>query len=234
MGQDRVCENCGVELSSDLSNCPLCGKYLNKSLEKSKKNNRSYPLYDLKFVETARWYNIIRVFFWIIGIVCVIVNLMFKTQPYWFAYVLAALVMIFHVFISTIKESVKNYIKNLTIMSILVSIFLIFIDVYNNITLNATFGWSIAYVSPFVMSAGVIASTVICLSSRIYETELLRNISFIAFLSIIYFIVKIACFKDLATWPSLVFMCISVGLVIVLELFKRNKLVKELIKEFHL
>ena len=75
MEQDRLCKNCNVEISSDLCNCPLCGKHIGKNnVKKCNKNERSYPFYNLKTFETARWYNIIRSIFWIIGIICIIVN----------------------------------------------------------------------------------------------------------------------------------------------------------------
>lgn len=234
MVQDRICENCKVELSSDLSNCPLCGKHISQNLPKAKVNKRSFPIYSLKFVQTARWYNMIRAFFWLAAIICVVTNLYFKTTPYWFPYVLAGLVLLFHAFIEPIKSRVSSYIKNLIVICVLVAIFLIFVDAYNYYTLSTTFGWSLGLVAPCVMLAGVIATTLISLTSKIYEGELLRGITLIAIISIVYFIVKIVWFKNLATWPSLVLMCVSVGAVVLLEVVKRNKLIKELSKEFHI
>ena len=234
MEQDRICKSCGVEVSSDLSNCPLCGKHIGNNNTKCEKNERSYPFYNLKTIQTARWYNIINVLFWIIGVICVVVNLVFRTDIYWFPYVLAGLVMIFNAFIEPVKVNVASYIKNLTIMSVLMAIFVIFIDAYNHYSFKVQFGWALAYAAPFIMFAGIIASTIICLSSKIYEVELLRRITFLALFSIVYFLVKIIWFDKLATWPSLVFMCTAVGSVVVLELFKRNKLIKELSKEFHI
>ena len=234
MEQDRLCKNCGVSVSSDLSNCPLCGMHIGTNEYKSEINKKSYPIYNLKFVQTARWYNIIRSIFWIIGIICTVVNLKYRTTVYWFPYTLAGLIMVFHVFIEPIKSNVKSYIKSLTIMSILLSIFVIFIDAYNYYSFNVEFGWAVTYAAPFIMFAGVIASGIICLSSRIYEVELLRRITFLAVFSLIYFLVKMFCFSNLPDWPSLVFMCTSVGFVMLLEIFKRNRLIKELSKEFHI
>lgn len=234
MEQDRICESCKVELSSDLSNCPLCGKHISQKLPKAQVNKKSYPIYSLKFVSTARWYNMIRALFWLAGIICVVTNLYFRTTPYWFPYVLAGLVMVFQALIEPIKTRVSSYIKNLIIISVLVAVFLIFVDAYNYYTLAVKFGWAFGYAAPFTMLAGVIATTIISLCSKIYESELLRSVTFIGVVSIVYFIVKIFCFKDIVTWPSLVFMSVSVGAVVVLEIFKRNKLVKELSKEFHI
>lgn len=233
MEQDRKCLNCQVFVSSDLSNCPLCGKHIESS-EAARVNRKSYPMYELGYIDTIKWYNITRGFFWIIGIVCFVINLLFKTEPYWFPYVLAALVMIFHVFIEPIKVSVGSYIKNLTVMSVLVAMFLIFIDAYNHFSFKINFGWALGYSAPFVMLAGVIASVIICFCCKRYEVELIKSVTFIAVFSIIYFLVKLIFFKDVVTWPSLVLMCVAVSFVIILELFKRHKLIKELSKEFHI
>lgn len=234
MEQDRICKNCGVEVSEDLGNCPLCGKHVGVNSYKCQTNKKSAPIYDLKAVHTARWYNIIRAIFWVAGILSVIVNLKYKTGIYWFPYAVAGLIMIFHVFIEPIKVNVSCYIKNLTIMSVLLSIFVIFIDYYNNYVFDVDFGWAITYAAPFIMTAGVVASAIICLSSKIYEVDLLRRITFLMILSIIYFIVKIFVFDYLPDWPSLVFMSTCIAVVVLLELFKRNKLIKELSREFHI
>ena len=119
-------------------------------------------------------------------------------------------------------------------MSVLVAVFLIFLDAYNYYTLGTSFGWALAYSAPLVMMGGAIVSSLICLLTKMYEVELLRNITFLAVISIGYFLVKFFVFKELANWASLAFMCTAVGFVVVLELFKRNKLAKELSKEFHI
>lgn len=234
MEQSNFCENCKVKISSDLSNCPLCGKHILKADEHIQENRRSYPLYDFAVVNSAKWYNIIRCLFWVIALICTITNLVFKTEPYWFPYVLTALTMIFHGFIAPIKRDVSSYIKSITLTCFIVGMFLIFLDAYNYFTLQTNFGWALSFVAPIVMTCGVVSASIICLSTHIYENQLLRNITFLAIFSIIYFIVKMFAFSWLATWPSLVFMCVSIGFVVILELVKRNRLIKELIKDFHM
>ena len=231
MEQDHKCVHCNVSLSSDLSNCPLCGKFVG---EKAKENENSYPIYDLKKVQKNQWYNTIRILFWAAGLICVATNLIFWTTPLWCPYVVAFLVVAFHAFIQPIKTNVKSYIKELNIISILVSLFIIFVDAYNHYSFKTEFGWSLSLVAPSVMTGAVITSVVICFCKQRYEQALLRSISFIAFYSVIYFVIKIIFFKNLMTWPSLMFMCCSVGAIFLLEAFKRNKVFKELSREFHI
>lgn len=231
MEQDRKCPNCKVILSSDLNNCPLCGKHIDDQKEENKK---SYPIYNTSFVVTLAWYAFLRALFVLAGITCVIVNLIFPSNIYWCLYVLAALIMVFCAFIMPLKFGARGYIKRLVLMSIFISVFLIFIDVYNHFNFKVTFGWSLSYVAPFVMLASVIASTILCFLLKRYEKELLNSVCLMAVLSIIYFIIEVTCFKSLACWPALALMCASIGLVIILQLFKRHKLITELSREFHL
>lgn len=234
MQENRYCPNCKVSVSSDLSNCPLCGKYVLKTGEQTQENPKSFPVYSFKNFQNIKWYNIIRGMFWITAIICLLINLIFPTKPYWFAYVWALLIMIFHVFIVPLKERASEYIKELIIMSVLVSMFLIFIDAYNYFVLSTKFGWALVYAGPFIMLAGVISAGFICLFTKLYESALLRSVSFMGFFSILYFLVCFIWFNNLPLWPSLAFMCGSLFVVVALELFKRNKLVKELQKEFHI
>lgn len=234
MDENRVCKNCNVQVSSDLSNCPLCGKYVLKSNQTITQNKRSFPIYSFKNFQNIKWYNITRGMFWITAIICLLVNLIFPTKPYWFPYVWALLVMVFHVFIVPLKERASEYIKDLLIMSILVSLFLIFIDAYNHFALSTKFGWSITYAGSFIMLASVVAVGFICLFTKLYESALLRNVTFMTIFSILYFLVSFLWFKHLPLWPSLSFMCGSMFVTVVLELFKRNKLIKELKKDFHI
>lgn len=231
MEQDRKCPSCKVSLAADLNNCPLCGKFISNSIEENKK---SYPIYNTSFVVTLAWYGFLRAVFWLAGITCVIVNLIFPSKIYWCLYVLAALLMTFCVFIMPLKVGAKGYIKRLGLISIFVSLFIIFIDVYNHFNFSLRFGWSVSYVAPFVMLAAVIASTLLCFLLKRYEQELLNSVFLMAVVSVLYFLIEIIWFKNLACWPALVLMCSSIGLVIILQLFKRHKLVTQLAREFHL
>ncbi len=232
MQQDRKCSACNAFVSSDLSNCPLCGKYIADGKD-CHENNKSYPVYNFKHIDSIKWHTAIRISFWLIALICTIVNIAFKTEPYWFAYVLAALVLIFHVFIEPIKASLKNYLKNLTIVSVIVSLFVVFIDVYNHLNLKTSFGWSIEYCVPAILMASVLVETILCFCLKRYENNLLRSVTFIAVLSVIYFVVMLVLNKY-SILLSLIFMLVSLTFTAILRIFKRNKLARELAKEFHI
>ena len=232
MQRDRICSSCKVEVSSDLSNCPLCGRHIEGGALGP--NEKSYPIYDTSFVITMAWYSFLRALFVLSGVVCVVVNLIFPAKIYWCLYVLAALLVTFCVFILPLKVGAKQYIKRLNIDSLFISAFIIFIDAYNHFNFGFNFGWSVEYAAPFVMFAAVLCSTVICFCVRRYEGELLTSIAVMAVFSIIYFIVMVCGFRSLSCWAAIVLMCTSVGLVAILRLFKRRKLLSQLAREFHI
>ena len=235
MAEFRKCKNCNIEVSSDLSNCPLCGKYLlDESIgEKPEKNKYSFPTYSMNDIYRTKWVNIIRIFFWLIGGFVLFVNLIFKTTPYYFPYVITALVMIMRVFIAPFSKK-ESYLKSITTASIILSLFLIFVDAYDSYTFKTTFGWAMSYSAPLLLSAIVIASSIICLSSKRYEVDMLKSVSILMIYSIIYFLLVMLAFKELALWPSLVFMLVSMGWFLILQTIKRNTLWKELRKNFHI
>lgn len=235
MEQYNKCYNCNLDVSSDLSNCPLCGKYLlNESKNETPKQNKySFPIYSMNEIYRTKWVNIIRVIFWLIGAVSIIVNLIFKTTPYFFPYVITALTMIMVAFISPFSKK-QSYFKNITRASIIISLFLVFVDVYDHYTLDTAFGWGLSYSAPLFLTAMVIAATIVCLVSKRHEIDMMKSVGILMVYAIIYFLVVMLGFPDLTVWPSLVFMLVSVGWFLILQTIKRNLLWKELKKNFHI
>ena len=84
MAEFRKCAKCNIEVSSDLSNCPLCGKYLlnEKNNEKVAENKYSFPVYSLNQIYRTNWVNLIGLIFLLAGIISIIVNLIWRTTPY--------------------------------------------------------------------------------------------------------------------------------------------------------
>lgn len=229
----RKCNNCQVEVSKDLSNCPLCGKYLLKNNEKIEENKYSFPVYSMSNIYRAKWVNIIRTLFWIAGIISVIVNLIFKTTPYFFPYVITALIMLMTVFIQPLAKK-GNYLKSITNSSIILSLFLIFIDVYDHYTIGTTFGWGLSYSAPLLLSVTVISSAIICLVSKRLEVNMMNSVGILMIYSIIYFFIVLLAFPSLVIWPSLVFMFVSTGWFFLLQTIKHNLIWKEIKKNFHI
>jgi len=112
--------------------------------------------------------------------------------------------------------------------------FLIFIDVYDYYTLGTVFGWALSYTVPFLLSATVIAAAIICLVSKRNEFDSMKSVGWLMLYSIIYFLVVLLAFDNLAVWPSLVFMCVAVGWFVLIHVITHNRLWKELGRNFHI
>jgi len=235
MAHYRKCSHCNVDVSSDLSNCPLCGKYVlnDEKNEEIEKNKYSFPIYSFNEIYRAKWVNIIRTLFWIAGAICLIINLIFKTKPYYFPYVITALVMISAVFVTPFSKK-QSYVKNITKSSVIISLFLIFIDAYDYFTMGTTFGWALSYSAPMILSATVLAAAIICIVSRRHEVDMIKSVGWFTIYSVIYFLVVLFAFPELALWPSLVFMSVATGWFLLLQVIKRNLLWKELRKNLHI
>jgi len=235
MAEYRKCTNCNVDVSSDLAHCPLCGKYVlsDKKQEKPEVNKYSFPIYSMHDIYRTKWVNIIRVIFWLAGIITTLINIIWKTTPFYFPYVIMGLFVIMTVFISPFSKKV-SYTKLITRSAIIISLFLIFIDAYDYYTLGTKFGWAMEYTVPFLLSVIVIASASICLASRRSEIDMLKSVGALMLYSIIYFLVVLFAFSELVIWPSLVFMSVAVGWFLLLQVIKRNLLWKELAKNLHI
>ena len=57
---DRFCKSCGVKVSQDLANCPLCGKYLLNDGEKVAATKYSYPKYNFSSVQREKAVKILK------------------------------------------------------------------------------------------------------------------------------------------------------------------------------
>lgn len=235
MQDTKKCTRCGVFVAEDLSNCPLCGKFVgdeNKSVEKTK---YSYPDYSFKgIVQKNRWVKIVRAFCGLAAFICLVVNLLFKTTPYWFPYALIGIFTFYIIFISPFKGDMARFVKNIKWTSIFISAFFIFIDAYNSETLGATFGWGYAIVVPCVLTTITIVTAIICFCSKSNEMELLSDCLALFVYSVIYFIVKFFAFPFLPTWPSLMYLCVAGGWFVVLEIFKSKKFWRETLKKYHI
>ena len=231
----RKCDKCNVQVSSDLANCPLCGKYLlnDSKHEKVIENKYSFPKYEMKEIIRAKWVNIIRILFWLVGSICVLINLIWKTTPYYFPYVVTALVMIMSVFVVPFSKK-RNYLKTITKSSVIIALFLIFIDAYDYYMFKTEFGWALCYTVPFLLSAVVLAAAIICLSSKRLEIDMMKNVTNQVFYSIIYFLIVFFAFKYLPVWPSFVYMCVSFVWFFILETIKHKTLWQELSRNFHI
>ncbi len=227
------CKACNVEVSSDLANCPLCGKYVLNGNDKAKPNKFSYPVYNYSNIYKEKTLKIVRNIVIVACLICLFVNLIFGTRPYWFPYAVVSLFCIFMMFVHPFRKG-GNLLKSMPASSFYLGFLIIFIDAYNHLAMGLPFGWGFSIVVPFVMVAVSTICAIISFTKNKYAISLAKRLMYIAIASVIYFLVKVLVFKNLITWPSLVFVCVSVGWWLIILIFKPKSMAKEMKKDFHI
>lgn len=230
---DRFCDDCKVEVSSDLANCPLCGKYLLKKGEQVEENKYSFPLYNFKYIQKEKALKLIRNLLVLAGAICLFVNLIFWTKPLWFPYALVSLFCLYMMWVHPLRQG-GTYLKAMPMSTFYLALLLIFIDAYDYLVAGTKFGWAFAQAVPWIVSAVALTCAIFALTKNKLNISLAKRVMYIAILSIAYFIIKITIFKSLPTYPSLTMVCVSVGLWVMLIMIKPKLIVKSMQKDFHI
>lgn len=230
----RVCSACKVEVAKDLSFCPLCGKYLLlEDGDKIEKTDAIYPDYDYTYINRGKWVKLIRNLFLDIAIICLLINILWKTEPYWFPYVFVCLFCVYWTVFEPFKRR-NNYLRYLVRISIFSSFLLIFIDCYNYANFNTELGWSLAYAAPCVMTGFDLLIGILGLCSRKNDIMFCYGSIIMIFWSIVYFICKVLFFAELASWGTKMFLYAAFIITIILFTFKYQKVFKDIHKRIHI
>ena len=229
---DRFCKSCGVKVSEDLANCPLCGKYLLKENEKVALTKFSYPKYNFSAVQREKAVKILKNITFYAIIICVLVNLIFATRPFWFPLAIVPLFCLYMIFVHPFKHG-GNLLKNLPVGAAYASFMLIFLDAYLKLNYGAKFGWATAVVVPIMWIVVILTCFIVGLSSKNFARSIVRIMPIILILSLVYLIVINVAFKGLLRWPSLVFVCAAAGWFVFSFSFKRKLFATEMKKDYH-
>jgi len=228
----RRCDICNVQVSSDLSFCPLCGKYLMDSGEKVNNEDAVFPNYDYTYVKRGQWVKMVRNIFIATALIVMIVNLLFTSLIY-FPYAWTSLLFIYLAFIQPFKSK-GNYLRYAVRLAVCASALLIFIDMYNHLVFEYQFGWSLAYAAPCVLTADAVLIGILALSTHKFELLHFYGALFMVVLACIYLLVESVFFKDVAKWPVLMLICASFVAVLCIFTFKKKKIAKDIKKKFHI
>ncbi|MEG1581679.1 MAG: DUF6320 domain-containing protein [Clostridia bacterium] len=229
--EDNFCSSCSVNVSSDLSNCPLCGKYVlgDKPI---KLCDSSFPLYNTRKPKIDMWVKVVRNFFIIIAMISAFVNVVFPNNLFWSGYVLVSSWCLFEIFFKPFYSG-GNYLKSFSRIAFFASILVIFIDAWNFYLFKTTFGWSVAYVFPFIVMGFSLVANILTLSSKIRDFKYFKNAIHLSWLAVIMFIVNIIAFSYLPLWPTVTSTATAIGAMCVVLIFKHKKFKPTLIKKIH-
>ena len=234
MNKKHYCSSCDVGVSADLRYCPLCGKFVAEDADaKPVETSVSFPLVDQSYMQVEKWLKIVRAVLLLCACVVIFVNLFFKTDPYWFPYVLIGLYSLWRIVFYPFKEG-KSHIESIPFSGIVISIMLIFIDIYGSEFHGTTLGWALAYTVPSVLTLSIVVSFIVAISYKRYEEHLTKGIFWLLLASVLFLISKVVWFDEFPNWP--IFMSLLSGFVslFLLFIFKRKRLIKELNRDFHI
>ena len=232
--REHFCDHCNVTVSSDLKFCPLCGKFVLKDEhQEAKEGTNSFPIYDLSYIYRAKWLKVVRDVFWLLAFLVVVINLLYKTEVYWFPYVLAGLFMFWKVIFLPFKEG-QNHVKRIPISGLIIALFLVFIDVYDYIFVGTPIGWAIVFASPAVLTATIAMSLILSLCTSRYDVQLIRGIVYLEIISVIVFILRLFVFKEFAIWPTFMYFLSATISLFILLVSKKRRMVKEINRNFHI
>lgn len=229
----KHCSHCLVDIADELRYCPLCGKYVAENKDILPAKEGTYPKVDQSYTIIEKWIKQVRAIMFLLGILSVAINLFFKTEPYWFPYVLVGLFALWRILFYPFKEG-KSHISSIPMSGIVVAILLIFLDVYNYCFNGSSLGWALCYAVPAVLTGTTALAFVLALSNRKFEDVLARGMVGIAITNIIFFISKLLWFDQFRNWPIFMSLLASFTFLFLLFMFKRKRLVKEFNRNFHI
>ncbi|MBQ7579198.1 MAG: hypothetical protein IJT25_01560 [Clostridia bacterium] len=230
---DRFCKNCKLSVSEDLANCPLCGKYLLEENDEVHETKFSFPVYDGAIASKEKLLKTVRNLMLIAGLICIIVNLIFTTSPYWFFYPVVSLFCVYMGIIHPFRRN-RDFIIRMQFSCFYIMALLIFIDAYTSICFNKSFGWGYALAAPLVYTFVSIVAFILSCTKYKFNMVLAKQSIYVAVLSIIYFAIKVTLFSNLILWPSLVFLCVACGNFILLMFIRAKGVKQEMEKEWHI
>lgn len=229
MNKDHYCDMCNISVHNSLSYCPLCGRKVGEG----KKEDASYPQVDFSYTLIEKWIKIVGALLLLLSILSVVVNLFFRTNPFWFPYVIVGIFSLWRVLFYPFKEG-KSHLNSIPASGIMIAILLIFIDVYDYKFIGSELGWALCYSAPAVLTLTTIVSFILAINMRKVEESLTKGIVGIGVVNLLFLLSKILWFNQFKNWPIFMSILASFVALFLLFLFKRKRLIKELNRSFHI
>lgn len=220
----KYCNICKLVIENDLNDCPLCK---HKTLKHNAPAEKDFPSQNIIREDTTR--TIIKVllflFITLIG-TNVVLNLTFSFKMIWAPYFI---VVLFYAYL-LIRVAMKSYknIGTIVMMNVyMLSIMGFILDMFLGYQ-----GWSINYLIPFVVLAGICALTIFIMVKPTFFLEYFVYMLIIASFGIML-LVLLWCGLVTVKLPSIITAFISLLSIIGMFIFGDNSAKNEFIKRFH-
>ena len=224
----EVCDACRLQVRTAENHCPLCGAELKKSeKEESLRAENHYP--DLRR-QLAKFSLVRRLlqFFTLFGcLFSLLVNLLVTPHLWWSLIVLAAAAYGWLLIPALLRRGV-NFARQIVFQVLLTCAVVVLIDFVTGYS-----GWSVSYVVPAVLSAGIVVTGLLAVFN---PTSWSRYVFYQALVGVFGFVPLILYFLGWA--KSLVMVLVTVGLalasLLLTVLFADKRIKNEFVKRFHL
>ena len=216
------CENCKVEIEDKKSNCPLCGKAVNKD---SSRNNLYYPQYQPIIDKHEPVVSILQKLALLALFICIIVDLFITKTLGWSLYVVAGVALTVAVVLRAIlkKDGIAQVLSRL---SFWMTGFLVFIELYTH-----TWGWGVQYAIPFMWVAICITFGLTILIQGYVNFEMFKPLILILILSVTSFLLLFFLKCDIL-WPTLTAVLLSASEFILMFMFRFKRSIRSLKRDF--
>lgn len=217
------CKDC--EINTKEATCPLCHKLL--STEDIKAEDRAYPIYDQRQYKMRALVTKLTIAGGILAVlICLLINMLVMPHFLWVFYVAVA---VFYLVVSLNHTILSASHLGGKIIAQVVSLTLLLL-VIDGVT--GSMEWSVNYVVPFVIIAGIMLLTIIIITVRLKWTG---YISFLLLMIALGFLPLILYFSGVATvlWPSVSAASFSAATFLAMLIIGNASVMTQLGRRFH-
>lgn len=220
----KYCNICKVVIENNLNTCPLCKQHIHKHTGIAEKD---FPIKKIMSEDTMRTIMKLMIFIFIslIGINAVL-YVSFAYKAIWAPYFI---IVLFYAYL-LLRTAMKSYRNIGTIVMInvyMLSIIGFILDMFLGYT-----GWSINYLIPFVILAGIIALTIFIMIKPSLFLEYFIYMIIIASFGLTLLIL-LWCGLVTVKQPSVITALVSFLAIVGMFIFGDNSAKNEFIKRFH-
>ena len=217
------CEDC--EIYTNESTCPICHQLLSDTNIKTE--GRAYPVYNQRQYKLRAQISRMTVIGGIIAIlICLLINMIVMPHFLWVFYVAVA---VFYLVVSLNHTilSAAHLGGKITAQVVSLTVLLLVID-----GMSGSVQWSVNYVVPFVIIAGILLISIIIIKVRLKWTG---YVSFLLMMIALGFLPLILYFSGLANvlWPSISAASFSIATFLAMLLIGNASFMTQLGRRFH-
>ncbi len=216
------CENCKVEIGDKKSNCPLCGKAVNKDCIR---NNLYYPQYQPIVDKHEPVVSILQKLALLALFLCIIIDLFITKTLGWSLYVVAGVMLTVSLVLRAIlkHDGIAQVLNRLTFW---MTGFLVFIELYTH-----TWGWGVQYAIPFMWVAICLTFGLVIWIQGYVNFEMFKPLILIMIFSVTSFLLLFFLKCDIL-WPTLISVLLSASEFILMFMFRFKRSIRSLKRDF--